>query len=58
MHILHYKPLDGLLVLGVDTRRFNELRLEPRDGLRPVVRIEMDSEGVDHFEDVSVCEIV
>ena len=51
---MHYKPLDGLLVLGVNTRRLNEFGLEPRDGLGLVVRIEMDGESVDHFEGVSV----
>lgn len=32
MHTLHHEPRDGFLVLGVDTRSFNQLVLELGDG--------------------------
>lgn len=52
MHVLHDNPVDGLFVLLVDARGFDELGLEAGYGLGVLVGVEVDGECVDHIEDV------
>lgn len=55
MDILHNEPFNSLLVFGVNSGGLDELGLEPYDGLRLVVCIEMHGECVDHFRKSSDC---
>ena len=50
MNVLHNNPVDCLFILAVDSRSLDELGLDPLDGIRLVVSVEVDGERVDHFE--------
>lgn len=49
MYILHDDPVNCLLVLPVHPCRLDELGLDAGNGVRLLVRVEVDSEGVDHL---------
>jgi hypothetical protein len=50
MDILHYQPIDRLLILSIDSGSFHELCLDPVDGVWVVVGVEVNSECIDHSD--------
>lgn len=49
MNVLHDDPIDGLFVLFVDSRGFDEFEFDFFDALRVVFAVEVADECVDHF---------